>query len=234
MKNRMKNLLALAIAILFTTYVYAEDQERDVPSFSKISLRISAKVYVEQGDKQSVEIVAKSSTLQDIITEVKDHTLHIRFPNNVLLRRYEPGKIEIYITVPEVDGLTVSGSGDIIAEKINTRILDLTMSGSGNILIEDLSAERVSSVISGSGEIKIEDGNRLADDLSVNISGSGNMHAQGFEVRDAMVRIAGSGNCTVSVKESINAKIAGSGNVFYKGNPSVESSIAGSGKVKKL
>ena len=85
----------------------AEDQERNVPSFSKIALRISGKIYLEQGDNQSVKVVAKESTLED-------RTLNIRFPNNYFFKKMDPGKIEIYITVPEIDGLTVSGSGDIV------------------------------------------------------------------------------------------------------------------------
>lgn len=133
MKNRILLLGILLLAISLINPVSAEEQERNVPSFSKIALHISANVYVEQGSKQSIRIEAKSSTLEDIITEVKDRSLHIRFPNKDIFRRFNPGKIDIYITVPEVDGLTISGSGNIISDEVKTRILDLTVSGSGNI-----------------------------------------------------------------------------------------------------
>lgn len=230
-------ILFIGLLILGTSLantVKAENEERDVPSFSEIALRIPAKLYLEQGEKQSVEIVAKSSTLSDIITEVKGRKLSIKFPaKNYLLKNFEPGKIEIYITVPEIDGLSLSGSGDIVAEEINTRILDLAVSGSGDILIEELEAERVKVAISGSGDIIIEEGGE-ADDFSAAITGSGNVKARGFQVKDVVVRVAGSGNCTVTANNSIKARIAGSGNVFYDGNPSIDSSVAGSGQVKKL
>lgn len=233
MKRRILVLAIVLLGISMLNPLLAEDQERDVPSFSKISLRISGNLYLKQGEKQSVKIVAKESTLEDIITEVKDRTLNIRFPSNFVFKKYDPGKIDIYVTVPEVDGLSISGSGDILAENINTRILDLAVSGSGDIKIGELSSERISGSISGSGSVRIEKGG-VADELSVSISGSGGFDAAEYEADDVTVRISGSGNCKITTNGSIKARIAGSGNVYYSGNPSIDSSVAGSGKVREM
>jgi hypothetical protein len=232
MKNRVLILAILIVGFFIANPVLAKDEMRQVGPFSKISLRISAKVYVEQGDKQSVKVVAEPETLEKIITEVKDRTLNIRFPNDNIFRRWDPGKIEIYITVPEVDALNVSGSGDIVSDDINTRILDLIVSGSGNIKIEKLSAEKVNSNVSGSGNIKIIEGG-VASELSVRISGSGNVDARGFEANNVSVQTSGSGNCSVVSNGEIKARISGSGNVYYSGNPAIDSSVSGSGSVKK-
>lgn len=233
MKRRILFLGIILLVISVLNPLSAEEEERNVPSFSKISLRISGKVYLEQGEKQSIKIVAKESTLEDIITEVKDRSLIIRFPNTFMFKNNNPGKIEIYITVPEVDGLSVSGSGDIVSEEIKTRILDLAVSGSGNINLEELSAERINGSISGSGGVNIESGG-VADELKISISGSGNFNAGGFEVKDVAAQISGSGSCKITSNGSIKARIAGSGNVYYNGNPSIDSSVAGSGKVRKM
>ncbi|NQU55200.1 MAG: DUF2807 domain-containing protein [Bacteroidetes bacterium] len=234
MKVRILFFSVFILGVFLFNSAFAEGEERNVPTFSEVGLRIPAKVYIEEGKKQSVKIIAKSSTLKEIITEVKGRTLNIKFPNtNYFWKKFEPGKIEIYITMPEIDGLSVSGSGDIIAKDIETRILELAVSGSGNIIIDELDAKRVSSTISGSGDIIIKDGG-VADDLSVSISGSGNVKAIGFEVNDVVVRVSGSGNCSVFSNGSIKARVAGSGDVIYKGNPSIDSSVAGSGRVKKM
>jgi len=231
MKNRTSLLILLAV--FFISYpVSAKEEIRELPSFSEISLRIPAKVYLEQGEEQSVRIVADSETLEQIITEVKGRTLNLRFPGNNIFKRWDPGKIEIYISVPEVDGLNISGSGDIVSEKIETRILDLLISGSGNIRIEQLTAERVNATISGSGNINIEDGG-VAEELKTRISGSGKIDASGFEAKYVDAQTTGSGNSSVYSNGMIKVRIAGSGNVYYSGNPAIESSIAGSGKVKE-
>lgn len=233
MKTKLAEAIILILFILAGIQVQAEEQTRKVESFSSISLRIGASVHLEQGEKQNLEIVAKSSTLEEIITEVKDGELIIRFPNkNFFWSSFKPGEITIYITTPEISGLVVSGSGDIIAENaIKTKKLDLGLSGSGNIKLSDLSAEQVKSTISGSGNIHLA-GKTAAQDLSVAISGSGSVKALDYNADDVTVRISGSGNVGIQANKNLFVRVSGSGNVNYKGKPLVDSAISGSGKVR--
>lgn len=234
MKSKLLLTALLLVGIFALNTANAEEEKRDVSTFSEISLRIPAKLYLTQGEPQSVRIVAKESTLEDIITEVKGNELQIRFPGTTLFHRnFRPGKVEIYITVPEVDGLSVSGSGDILSKELEARILDLAISGSGNIEIDELDSKKVKGTISGSGNIKLENGG-VAEELNVAISGSGNFNAAGFEADDVSVNTSGSGNCNVKSNGSIKARIAGSGSVYYSGGASIDASVAGSGRVKKM
>lgn len=234
MKSKLVLFTLVIAGVLMFSRASAEEQNRDVSPFSKVALRISGKVYLKQGEPQSVRIVAQESVIEDIITEVKGDELTIRFPNKTIFqRKFNPGKIEIYITVPEVNGLSVSGSGDILVKDLEARILGLAVSGSGNIEIDDLDSEKVKGAISGSGNIKLNDGG-VAEELTVAISGSGNFDASGFEADNVNVSTSGSGNCRVSSNGSIKARIAGSGSVLYKGSASIDASVAGSGRVKKM
>ncbi|PIF05116.1 MAG: hypothetical protein CSA36_08420 [Draconibacterium sp.] len=232
MKRKLVVSLLFAYLFLFSNVVFAEKEERSLPSFSKIALRISANVYVEQGKKQEVRVEAQSSIIKDVITEVNGRTLIIRFPAKFLFRNFNTGKINVYVTMPEIDGLTLSGSGDIYVDKLETRILDLLVSGSGSLKIDNLSAERISAAISGSGGVNIYDGEK-ADELKISLSGSGDINALGIEAEEVRATIAGSGNSLVKSNGSLTARIVGSGNIFYEGNPYIESSIVGSGTVKK-
>lgn len=233
MKTKLATAIILIAFILTGIKVQAEEQTRKVDPFTEISLRIGAKVHLEQGAKQNLEIVAKPSTLDEIVTEVKDGKLIIRFPNkDYFWKTFQPGEIIIYITTPEINGLGVSGSGDIIAENdIKTKILDMAVSGSGNIKLSALSAERVKTTISGSGDIILA-GKTAAQDLSVAISGSGNFKGFDFSADDVSVKIAGSGNVDIEANKNLYVRLAGSGNVTYKGKPMIDQSIAGSGKVR--
>jgi len=232
MKIKISFIAMLMVAFLLNTPLQAKEEVLELPPFSKIALRISAKVYVVQGEKQSVKVVAEPETLEEIITEVKDRTLNIRYPNTNFFRNWNPGKVEVFITVPEVDGLTLSGSGDIVSENLKTRILDLLISGSGNITIEKLTTEKVDATISGSGNINLESGG-VAENMRARISGSGNINAGGFESKNVEVQTSGSGNVSVTSNGQLNVRISGSGSVYYSGNPGIDSSISGSGKVKK-
>lgn len=234
----MKTKLVLFIFCVFSliqTQVRADEQTRTVGAFTEISLRVGAKVHLEQGEKQNLEIVAKPSTLEQLITEVKDGKLIVRFPTKeVFWKTFQPGEIVIYITMPEINGLNVSGSGDILAENaIKSKIIDLTLSGSGNIRLSELSAERVKTTTSGSGNVEVA-GKSVAQDLSVVISGSGNFKGMDFSADDVSVKVSGSGNVEVEANKNLYVRVAGSGNVSYKGKALVDSSIAGSGRIKKV
>jgi len=233
----MKPKFASFFLILFCSTLVlpalAEKEVRDVSEFSKISLNVSGKLYLEQGDPQRVEIVAKSSTLEDIVTEVKNGELVIRFKNrNFFWRSFNPGSIEIFVRVPDIEGLAVSGSGDIIADKrISSRRMAMAVSGSGNIKLDDLRTERAKASISGSGSVVIGNGGK-AKDFEASISGSGSVKAGDFEAENVEVHISGSGNCSIHAAESLKARVAGSGSVYYSGNPQVDSSVSGSGRVR--
>ncbi|HAH25741.1 MAG TPA: hypothetical protein DCL77_18620 [Prolixibacteraceae bacterium] len=233
MKTTLATSFFLLALILTGVRAQADDQTRKVEPFTEISLRIGANVHLEQGNKQSVEITAKSSTLDELITEVKDGKLIIRFPNkNIFWNDFRPGEITINITMPEINALGVSGSGDIIADdQIKSKTLDLAVSGSGNIKLEDLAAERVKSAISGSGNIVVS-GKTTAQDLSVVISGSGNFKGMDYSANDVSVKVVGSGNVGIEAKNNLYIRLAGSGNVTYKGKPSIDQSTTGSGSVR--
>ncbi|MGD9929752.1 MAG: head GIN domain-containing protein [Mangrovibacterium sp.] len=232
MKTKLTTVLTLIAFFIGFQSVQAAEEMREVAAFSEISLRIPGKLYLEQGSKQSIEIVAKQSTLDEIITEVKGRELIIRFKSkNYLWKDFETGKIEIFITVPEIGALSVSGSGDIINDgEINSRILNLAVSGSGDILLNDLKAERLKVAISGSGDVELA-GNGKTEDLSVAISGSGNYKGADFACDDVNVRIAGSGSAYVHADRVLNVRVAGSGDVKYKGNPQIDQTVVGSGRV---
>ena len=233
MKQKL-TIAITAIALILSFVARGASEKREVPSFSGISLHVPGTLHVKQGDKQSVEVVAKQSTLEELITEVKGRELVIRFAaKNYIWKDFVPGKIEIFVTVPEVDKLNLSGSGNIQNDgPIKSRILDLSVSGSGDISLDDLTAERIKTMTSGSGDISLA-GPEEADDLSVNISGSGDYKGLDFKVKDVNVRIAGSGNAGVYAEKNLNVRVAGSGDVTYKGNPSIDQSVVGSGKVKE-
>ncbi len=232
--KKLATTFLLFASILTGFQVKADNQTRKVDPFNDISLRMGAKVHLQQGEKQDLEIVAKASTLEELITEVKDGKLIIRFPNkDFFWKDFQPGEVIIYITTPEIKGLGVSGSGDIIAaDGIKTKALDMAVSGSGNIKITDLVAEQVKTTISGSGDIVLS-GKTAAQDLGVAISGSGNLKGMDYSADDVSVKIIGSGNVDIEANKNLYVRLAGSGNVTYKGEPQIDSSIAGSGKVRK-
>lgn len=213
--------------------VAQEKEVRDVGSFSNISLSIPANLYLTQENDTKVVIEAEPKILKLIRTEVNGNNLKIRFKSGGWNIRSNK-RINVYVSTPEVEGLFLSGSGNIKAvTKIKTNGLDFAISGSGNIAIDDLLASDVEGHISGSGDINLS-GSETVESLEISISGSGDMFAENLKTQEVEIRISGSGTCKVFAVSKLEASISGSGRVYYKGNPIVEAKISGSGKVRSL
>lgn len=227
-------LLIILLALAGGNYALAQQTEkRDVSAFTEISLRNDANVLVTQGKNFSVTVTGKESTLEKLITEVRERKLVIRYPNDTWIKSWNPGEVTIRITMPQIDGLSISGSGNITADgEISSTILDIAVSGSGTVKVTELKTDKVTISLSGSGNVILA-GQDGCSNLGGVISGSGNIRAIDFPVNNVDVKIAGSGNCYTYAKENLVVKIAGSGNAIYRGNPSIDSVIAGSGAVRE-
>lgn len=231
MKTKALSILTIFVFLLSSICVNAqnEKQVRDVPSFNKIDLRIAGDVFIKQESTQKLEVSAPDNVINDLITEVSGNTLVIKF--NKWKVNYK--NVEIYISVAELEGLDVSGSGSIVAQnKITTDEIDFEVSGSGKIKIENLAANDIEADISGSGKISLE-GDKEANSFDFEISGSGDINTSDLPVKNIEGEISGSGKANVHCTEKLEIDISGSGRVYYKGKPIVNADISGSGSVKR-
>ncbi|MCB0638253.1 MAG: DUF2807 domain-containing protein [Lewinella sp.] len=195
-----------------------------LPSFDAIIVDMAADVFLTQGDEQSVTIEAKANIIDEIERRVSGGVWRIDTDRCVR----DADQVTIYITVPDLRMVKISGSGDVVGENtFEVGDMELNISGSGDIDL-GLIADDVDAKISGSGNIMLDG---QADELHINISGSGEVRAFDLPVRESSVIISGSGDAEVTVEESLTIRISGSGDVFYRGNPTLDISVSGSGDV---
>ena len=227
----LKFILLSTIAFLLLTSVKLFSQtevEREVDQFSSIDMRISGNLYLSQGDQTKLVIKGDPGDIEDLQTYVKSDRLVIRFDSWKI--KYD--KLDIYVTTPAVNGIEVSGSGNVEAQTaIQSDDLKLEVSGSGEITIQELNAPEVDVEISGSGEVKLA-GSEFTREMEIEISGSGDVEAFGLQIKKCAAEITGSGEAEVFVTEKLVVEISGSGDVYYKGSPQIDADITGSGKVK--
>lgn len=200
-------------------------ENRTVSFFNKVKSDGSFNVYITNGEETDVLVVADENLLQYIETYVSGETLHLDIEEMHSVKAVVP--LEVYITTPELKGISQSGSGKIVADYYEANHFDIVLSGSGSILSEFTSSS-ADVLLSGSGRIEISG---LTDDAEVVISGSGNIEGADFAVTNCETHTSGSGNMWLSVEDELESHISGSGNVYYYGNPSVDKRISGSGNV---
>lgn len=225
------SLLFLVLLSAFRTTDVRET--RSVGPFSSVELAGSMKVVVRQGAPQKVEVAGDADEVARIETVVANNRLRVGTKRENMSTGYRyKGPITVYVTLPTINGLAVSGSGNLQApEALKADDLSLAVSGSGALTLARVTASKISSAVSGSGAIEMTG---EAPELSISVSGSGAVKAADLQAKTCTASVSGSGNCQVNASQLLQASIMGSGNVFYTGNAVVKSSNMGSGRVRKL
>ncbi|MEM9621870.1 MAG: head GIN domain-containing protein [Pseudomonadota bacterium] len=126
--------------------------------------------------------------------------------------------------------LSVRGSGVMEAEQVSANDLHLLSSGSGDIILHDVDVDTLNSAIKGSGDIQLRG---TTNNFELSIQGSGDYLADKLRAQETQLSIQGSGDVTLWSEHSLDVSIMGSGNVTYYGNPRVTRSILGSGRVQR-
>jgi hypothetical protein len=201
---------------------------QQMPSFNAVVLEISGNVYITQGNEESVTVETDDNIMSYLETKIINGTLHISSSRNI-----DPTRLNIWVKMKNVNGLTIEGSGNIYADSpISTNDIALDIEGSGDIDIKNLTSQNVMSVISGSGDMNVAGTNNALD---MRIDGSGDMNCLNLLSNFVSVQVNGSGDCKFSVTTSLNAEINGSGDVLYKGSPKdLKTQVNGSGSIKKI
>ncbi len=248
----MKKMIPfLVMAMVGFTSAFGQSKEiRSVGTFTKISFRVPGKLVVRQGSPQKVEIEGDKATLSKIETEVKGDRLVIGNEEKWNWGWRDSERIMVYITVKDVTGLSVSGSGELITEgRINTDRMDLNVSGSGSLQTDVNATGEVEANVSGSGRIDVKGNCRsiesdisgsgrvsasltIKEGASIDISGSGKFEGSGT-ANEIKTNISGSGKVYASNLEvdKCDIRISGSGDVEINVKSELDANISGSGSV---
>ena len=206
-------------------------ETRDVTGFTGISLSLPAKVTIKQGNKEGLTIEADDNFLPLIETVVERGELRIRPIEKNMNFKGRSMKLNITVDAINIESLSVSGSGDIIAAQLNSPTLKTSIAGSGDVNIKALTADSVKASIAGSGDLNL---GGSAKEFEASIAGSGTVQADRLKAKSVSLKIAGSGDATVWATDTMKLSIAGSGDVKYWGDAKVTQSVAGSGSIKRL
>lgn len=248
---KKSRFLILAALLCGTTMLSAQQREvRTVDDFTKISFGYPGKLYLTQGSPQKVELVGDNDVLEEIETEVSGGRLRIGKEDKWFNWDSDSERITVYITVPNIEAVSVSGSGDIIGQsRIRTNDLDLNVSGSGSLSLEFEANGDVEADVSGSGDLEAK-GNcesfesdvsgsgrvvlsaNIDNTADFSISGSGKIEASG-SADFVKTQISGSGKVLAADLQTnrCDIRISGSGDVEINVKNELDANISGSGSV---
>jgi hypothetical protein len=184
----------------------AKAEKRNVTGFKKIDAGGAFQLEIVAGKEFSVEIEADDNVLPLIKTEVRGDTLHIERENKI---SFNTNRLVAKISLPELNGLNVSGAS-------RARI--------SGVVADDLKLEA-----SGASRIEISG---VAEEVDADLSGASRLEAGNLQVERAEVDASGASTANVFVSESIKAEASGASSISYAGNPkSVDKNASGASSV---
>jgi hypothetical protein len=203
-------------------------EDRELTGFNRISLGGAGHLTLEPGDRESVRVEARPDVLPYVGTEVKRGKLRLWLKNGVPgLGFRSTGPIKYTVTFRELNGIELSGAGEVAGSGLVADHLDLAVSGAGEAKLA-MTVTELKTRISGSGSLRLS-GEAGRQELT--ISGAGKCSAAELSGQEGRVAISGAGKCTLNVGERLEVRISGCGSVQYLGAPKLFKSISGVGKV---
>ena len=181
-------------------------QTRDVAAFTRIDNGTSVDVRLRVGEPQHVQVRAGENVIDDVGTEARDGTLHLTFDHDGL----GGNDVVVEASVPRLDGIDSSGSGDVDADGIDADALEVHSTGSADIALAG-----------------------TAGRLALDLRGSGDADLAGLTAREADVTVDGSGDVDVRADERLEVDVDGSGDVRYHGDPALTQRLDGSGELRR-
>jgi hypothetical protein len=183
-----------------------ELQKRNLAPFTSISTEGAFTIEVTCQKDQSVEVEGDDNVLAFVSTDVSGNILRLKNTKNYSVS--EPVKFKI--SVPNLDGLSVSGAGHIEIKNLNNDKFEIDTNGAPNIIV--------------SGNTKV---------IDVGENGAGKIDAHNLHASRGVVDTRGAGRVDLDVADQLDVTVQGPATVTYKGDPVVNKKIQGPGKVER-
>ncbi|CAH0165998.1 hypothetical protein SRABI118_00879 [Massilia sp. Bi118] len=201
--------LALAATLSLAGAAHADEQVRNAPAFTAISVQGPFSVTVDAGKAQSLTVRGDPRFIKELTSEVVDGELRLRLRDKDYSHKSWKGDPLVVIGMPALRALEVEGAGEINLNRIRGERLDVTYRGAGKMDIN--------------GEVKT---------FSMKAEGVGEVDAKRLLANDVDIRFRGVGDVSVYARNRLDAVVQGMGSLTYYGKPrTVNKKASGIGSV---
>jgi len=181
-------------------------EKRNVTPFMSISTEGAFTIEVTCQKDLGLEVEGDDNVLTVVTSEVSNKVLRLR--NTKSYSSSEPVKFKI--SVPSLEGLSVTGAGNVDIKGLNNEKFEIDAEGA--------------PTINAAGNTKI---------INIDRSGAGKIDTHNLHASRAVVESKGVAQIDLDVADQLDVTISGPSSVYYKGDPVVNKTINGPGKVER-
>ena len=197
-------------------------EERSVDSFSGIKGSSGLKVFITQGDEESVVVIADQNLQEKIITEVDEGKLKIYTEYNIR----EAKSKEVHVVFKDINYLSSSSGCRLKGEnKLETDDIRIDVSSGGRLKLE-IETSQIECDASSGGEAFIKG---TTDNLEVNASSGGGLDATELVAKYVTADASSGGHARVNATEGFELNASSGGNISYSGDGNVKTQNSSSG-----
>jgi hypothetical protein len=182
-------------------------EQRNVTGFRQIEAGGAVNLEIDAGKEFSVTVEADDNLLQYIKTEVSGDTLKIYSEGKIS----PTAKFNVKISMPELEGLDVSGASDAKIVNVKADTIELKASGASDITI-----------------------NGEANELKAEASGASEIDAKNLRTESANVDASGASSAIVSANDTLDVEASGASKIYYTGEPkNIKQNASGASSINK-
>ena len=183
-----------------------QKQTREVAPFTSISTEGAFEIEIVSQKPLALEIEGDDNILPLIGTTVSGGVLHIKNSRGYSVS--EP--IKIAISVPNLEGLSMSGAGSVEVTGLKNEKFEIEVNGAPAIEV--------------SGETNL---------LKIKANGAGKIDTHRLRAARADVNSNGVSKISLYARDHLDVVVSGPSNVTYEGDPVVKQTVNGPGSVQK-
>lgn len=185
-------------------------------SFCNINNQSPAHILFTQGAQTKVEAYGDEKIIAHLSVLVEDSTLFIRM-NQKQFKQNAKARITIAITSPHLRNISQRGVGNLtLKDSVQSEHLSIQSEGVGNLSAEALFTRQLDIYQKGVGSIHLEG---QAETARFEQNGVGSLNAKDLVVAHLTVEQNGVGSVSCYASHSISIYTKGIGSVDYYGNP---------------
>lgn len=188
--------------------------------FDKIKVGSHYELTLTQGPDYKVEVSGNEEELDQMEVQQQGSTLSFfteSWTKSLWKNRKDKRPAQIFISVPNLAGLYLSGASRSKVELKQEKPLSLELSGAaemqGNLEVEEIEVE-----MSGSSELTLTG---LCRSIRAALSGASELMASKFKADKANVDLSGASNADLWVTKQLSGEISGGSDLSYRGQPSL-------------
>jgi hypothetical protein len=230
-RNHLRSLLLFVVFTLPGLLMASNPdtrQNRPVDSFSAVKVSAGIDLSLEPGTREKVEVVGDQRDMDEIITEVKNGTLHIYRKGKFGFNFNFHNQCKVYVTATSLNGLDASSGSEVKSTGTFKGQECRVSASSGSEVNLNLEYDKLTADSSSGSEIHLQG---KTGKLSVSVSSGSEIKAYELIADVVHADASSGGEACVNAVTELHASASSGGDINYKSKPQildVEKSSGGS------